>query len=255
MFFDLMTLLVACIPIYITKDPGGFRLALLAGIGLAAVCWFVCSIYTRMWNKRFRITLLHHASCAFASLCTLFFVVLFASLYYTKDAASASVAAWQYQIAADRGWESSTFQKAYDRVKELGIEDFSSVPAPGDPSSFIPTNADESRQTAAATYANEACKHFDTKRPFLGKVVWSSPGVPQEVIFEDVKEWHQTNPNYPPSRAIEIAGTQVRNGLEPQLPRVTSLSRLSVTILFVLIQAIPFGLIGWAAYRDIRAQV
>jgi hypothetical protein len=36
---------------------------------------------------------------------------------------------------------------------------------------------------------------------------------------------------------------------------VVYLSRLSVAGLFLLIQTIPFGLIGWAAYRDIKVRL
>ncbi|MDX1982857.1 MAG: hypothetical protein SFV51_21485 [Bryobacteraceae bacterium] len=255
MLADLFSLLLGCIPIYMAKAPGSFRLTVLAGVVLAGLCWYLSSVYTRMWNKKFRITATHHFLCGFASVCTLLFTILFASLYYTRDAALISIGAWQLQLNNDAIWAERTFSKAYEKVKDLGTEDFSNAPPPGSPNSFIPTNSDESRQTAAAMYSNEACKHFDQKRPFLSKVVWSSPGVPSEVVFEDVKHWHETNPNYPPSRAIEIAANQIKQGLQPQAPRVIYLSRLAVAALFLLIQAIPFGLIGWAAYRDIRAQL
>jgi hypothetical protein len=254
MFSDLVSLLLGCIPIYMVREPGSFRLTVLLGVALAGLCWVVCSVYTRLWNRRFHLTLAHHLFCAFAALCTLFFTVLFGSLYFTKDAALLSIDEWQNQLNSDRLWGDRTFAKAYDKVKDLGIEDFSNAPPPGSPNSFIPTNHDESRQTAATTYADEACKHFDQRRPFLSKVVWSSPGVPSEVVFKDVKEWHEHNPNYPPSRAIEIAAQQTKDGLEPQAPRVILLSRLTVAFLFLLIQAVPFGLIGWAAYRDIKAR-
>ncbi|MEX2264244.1 MAG: hypothetical protein WD696_19980 [Bryobacteraceae bacterium] len=255
MFSDLLSLLLGCITIFRVKEPGAFWLTVFLGIALAGLYWYLSSVYTRLWNKRFRITLAHHIFCGFASICTLLFTILFASLVYTKDAARASIESWQTQLNADGGWGERTFSKAYDRVRELGTEDFSAAPPPGSPGSFIPTNSDESRETAASVYANEACRHFDANRPFLSKVVWSSPGVPAETIFQDVRAWHLKNPNYPPSRAIEIAATQVRDGLNPQAPRVIYLSRLSVAGLFILIQLIPFGLIGWAAYRDIKVRL
>jgi hypothetical protein len=255
MLTDLFSLLFGCIPIFMLKEPGSFRVTVLIGILLAGLCWYVCSVYTRLWNKKYHITLTHHVLCGFATLCTLFFTILFASLAYTKDAALASISLWQAQLNSDQAWAERTFARAYDKVKDLGVEDFSNAPPPGSPGSLIPTNSDEARQTAASTYSNEACRHFDAKRPFLSKVVWSSPGVPSDIIFQDVRKWHETNPNYPPARAIEIAANQIKEGLNPQAPRVISLSRLSVSGLFLLIQAVPFGLIGWAAYRDIKARL
>ena len=255
MVWDLLSLLLACIPIYMAKEPGAFRFTVLAGIALAGLCWYICSVYTHLWNKRFRVTLTHHILCGIASIATLFFTILFPSLYYTKEAALDSIARWETQIGADGPWAERTFAKAYDKVKDLGLEDFSKAPPPGSANSFIPTNHDDSRQTAASLYANEAARHFDRARPFLSKVVWSSPGVPAETIFQDVRAWHERNPNYPPARAIQIAGTQIKEGLDPQAPRVIYLSRMSVIGLFALAQLIPFGLIGWAAYRDIKVRL
>jgi len=255
MLLDLFSLLAGCIAIFRATEPGAFAMTFLAGAVLAGVCWYVCSVYTHYWNRKFQVTLTHHILCGFASVCTLVFVVLFVSLYYTKEAALASIETWQTQLNTDTDWGEQTFAMAYDKVKELGIEDFSHALPPGTPGSLIPTTKDESREAAASVYANEACKHFDTKRPFLSKIVWSSPGVPSETIVKDTNEWFQTNPTYPVTRAIDIAATQIKEGLEPQVPRVVHLSRTVVALSFVLIQAIPFGLIGWAAYTDIKVRV
>lgn len=255
LLLDLFSLLAGCVAIFWTKEPATLALTLLGGAVLAALCWYACTVYTHFWNRRFNVTLVHHILCGFASAATLVFIVVFVSLYYTKEAALDSISIWETQVNGDSEWADATFATAYDKVKDLGIEDFSNAPPPGSPDSLIPTNEDASRQTAASVYANEASRHFDTHRPFLSKIVWSSPGVPEETIFKDTAEWFETNPTYPPSRAIEIAATQIKEGLEPQVPRVLYMSRGAVAVLFVLVQAIPFGLIGWAAYRDIKVRV
>ncbi len=254
MVFDLLSLLSGCISIYLTKDLGSLTLTILLGAFLAGICWYACSVYTHLWNKHFQVTLRHHFYCAFASVCTLLFTILFSSLYYIKDAALLSISIWQRQINADEPWGARTFAKAYDSVMALGTEDFSEAPTPESPGSFIPTTQNESRLTVASTFAREAGIHFDQSRPFLSKIARSNPGIPSDVILEDVKTWHETNPNYPPSRAIEIAAQQVKLGLVPQVPRLISLSRISLVLLFLLVQIFPFGLIGWSAYRDIEAR-
>jgi hypothetical protein len=255
MLSDLTALFRNCIEIYMLRDPGAFRMTVILGVGLAALSWALCSVYTRLWNKRFRITLTHHALCAFASVCTLLFTILFASLQYTKEAALVRIENWQTQLKSDSVWGDRTFAKAYERVQDLGTEDFSNAPPPGSPNSIVPMNYDETKQTVASLYANEACHHFDGTCPFLSKVVWSSPGVPADTIIEDVNAWMLHDRVYPASRAIDIAGLRVREGLEPQAPRVVYLAKLAVVGLFVLIQMIPFGLIGWAAYRDIKVRL
>ena len=67
-------------------------------------------------------------------------------------------------------------------------------------------------------YATSACNNFARSRPFLSKVVWARPGIPADVVFADVRRWHQTNPNYPPARAIGLATEQIRTGLVAQVP-------------------------------------
>ena len=57
-----------------------------------------------------------------------------------------------------------------------------------------------------------------------------------------------------PNIRLEYA-TQIKEGLEPQAPRVVQLTRTAVGLFFVLVQAIPFGLIGWAAYTDIKVRL
>jgi hypothetical protein len=255
MVTDLLSLLEYCISIYAGREPTAFRITVVAGIVLGVLCWLLSSYYTRLWNKRFRITLTHHLLCGFASVCTVVFTIVFSSLLYTRDAALTRIELWESQLKNDAGWGERTFAKAYDRVKEMGAEDFTNAPPPGSPNSIVPMNLDETKQTVASLYANEACRHFDINRPFLSKLVWSSPGVPAEMIMQDVNEWLQHNRIYPAVRAINIAGVRIKEGLDPQAPRVVSLARFSVTALFLLVQLIPFGLIGWAAYRDIKVRV
>ena len=50
----------------------------------------------------------------------------------------------------------------------------------------------------------------------------------------------------------ELAAENIKERLNEQTPRVVMLSRLVCAGLFLLIQLIPFGLVGWAAYRDIH---
>ncbi|MGA2048763.1 MAG: hypothetical protein ABSG96_13790 [Terracidiphilus sp.] len=254
MLMDLLRLLFACIPVSLAKDPLRFWLLALTGVGLAALGWIVCAIYTRLWNNQFHLTALHQVFCVFAGVCTLLFAILFASVLFVEDAANASIFLWQKQLKADSAWSQQTFRKAYNNVKDLGVEDFSNVPAPDAGGNFFPTTYDESRETAAPTYAQSACDHFSESHRFLSKVVWSSPGVPADVVFNDVKIWQQKSPMYPAERGIELAGEQIRLELAPQTPRLVLITRIVLVVLFLLVQAIPFGLVGWAAFSDIRAR-
>jgi hypothetical protein len=247
--------MAGCVGLHLAHDAPSFWLAVLVGIALAAACWFACSVYTHMWNQGFRMSPVHHICCAFASLCTLLFVIVFSSLYYTKEAAAASIQLWNVHINVDQPWQNRTFAKAYDKVKALGVEDFTKYPPPEEGGTIVPISHDESRNAAAELYANEACSDFDRKRPFLSKIVWSRPGVAPDLVESDVQAWFQSHPGgqtYPATRAVELASENIKDRLSAQTPRVVVLSRIVCVVLFLLIQLIPFGLVGWAAYRDIH---
>lgn len=237
-------------------NPAGFRLAFAAAVVLAGLCWWVCTVYTHLWNRDFPVTITHHTLCGFASVCTLGFVLLFAGLAHAKDVALASIQLWQAQLNADTAWAQAVFAKSYHKVKDAGVEDFTNFPPPEAGGERVPLTQESSQLTMAETYSNEACQDFSRRRPFLSKIIWSSPGISSEVIEHDVREFFQNEGNvYPMGRAIENAAREIKGGLDVQTPRVVTLSRLIVALLFVMVQAVPFGLIGWAAYRDIRERM
>ncbi len=229
-------------------------MAAAIGLALAGACWYACSIYTHMWNRNFQMSPVHHICCAFASLCTLVFVLVFSSLYYTKQAAGASIELWNFQINRDQPWLNRTFAKAYDKVKSLDIEDFSKYPPPEEGGQIVPLSHDESRNAASEVYANEACVNFDRQRPFLSKIVWSKPGIAPDIVEADIHTWFENHRGqvYPLNQGAQLATDNIKERLNAQTPRVVFLSRMVCAVLFLLIQLIPFGLVGWAAYRDIH---
>jgi hypothetical protein len=249
--------MLGCVAAFAATNARMFGLTVLAGILLAGLCWYFCSVYTHLWNRQYRVSIWHHLLCAFASALTLAFVVMFPSLGYTKEVAVGSINLWQLQLDTDQRWATATFGRAYNKIKDLGTEDFSDVAPLGTPGVTIPLTRDESIETFAGTYANEACRNFNARRPFLSKIVWSRAELPSATVLEDTQRWFQTHSSssYPARRAVALAADQIKMGLEPQTPRVVEISRIALVVLFVFIQAIPFGIIGWAAYVDIKARI
>ena len=250
---DILSVLGLCFALFFGLDRKGFVISIIVGVLLAALCWVACSYFSRLWNLRFRTKPLHHILCFFAAILTLVFTVLFFALQYTKEAAYASVKVWEAQINLDPVWADKTFASAYKAVKALGIEDFSTVPLPGLPNSHIPANHDESIITAAGTYANGASAHFHDSRPFLGLILEGKSEIPRQVLDADVKNYFATVGNsYPPPRGISLVAGEMRRGLDTQVPKVVTYARASLIALFLLCQAIPFGLVAWASYKDIK---
>jgi hypothetical protein len=252
---DFIVLIALCCGAMLATEPQIFGVYAVGGFIVAGLCWYCCSIYTRLWNRRFHLKLRHHLICAFSALLTFCFVLTFACMSHLKDASIASIAAWELQIRADTEWSIVTYSQAFQKVMDLGIENFNGVAPPGFADSRIPTLHDESRRTVAAVYANEACRHFSRSRPFLSMVTWARPELPADIVFEDVRRIQSEQPDYPPERAIGLAAEQIRAGLIPQTPHVAFVTRVCASALFLLVQSVAFGLIGWAASREIRPKI
>jgi len=251
---DLFDLLIKCVERFQSSDFTSFRNVIILGIFMGTVCWIACSYYSRLWNLKYRIKLTHHILCGIAAILTFIFTLLFMSLTYTKEAAYAVIAVWQHDINADLYWGNKTFQKAYDEIKALGVEDFTNYPSPAEGGKLIPISQNKSRETWTTVYTTEAIQHFKEKHPYLSKILWAESEIPAQVIRDDIERFFKSNPgtSYSAKEAINLAAKYIKQGLDDQVPRVVPISRMVVTILFFLTQSIPFGLIGYAAYKDIK---
>jgi hypothetical protein len=249
---DLFSLLMGCVALLLTREPKVFLLVLVIGIVLAAACWGACSYFSRLWNLSFRLTWTHHLLCGVAAVLTLMATVLYASLKYTQAAALDSIDAWEQQIIHDGAWSNQVFVQAYEAVKRLNIEDFSNYPPPQAGGHTIPAGHEESGKLIASTYANSAYRHFNSHRPFLSAIVPAD--VPLAKLEEDLRNWFEQHPdsNYELKRAVDLAASEIKAGLVPRTPRVITVARTVVILGLILAQAVPFGLIAHAAYKDIK---
>jgi len=256
--FTLDFLSLAFGSVIILFDQHRSELALVVGVAamLAGLFWWGAANYSRLWNLRFRTTATQTLLCFLAALLTFVFVVLFASFKYTKDAAEISIAAWRSASVHDVVWQEFGYQAAYDAVKKLGIEDFSAAAAA---SGIIPLNHTESRSTLAAVYAAATVADFQLKRPFLSKIVWNRFAVPQRTVAQIESRisryFASEGSTIPVDRVVEYAADALKVPLHEGVARVVPIARAIIVALFILVQIIPFGLIGWAAWRDLTVTV
>jgi hypothetical protein len=251
---DFFLLLGGCIALFFAVSRAEFGLTLVIGIVLGALCWFACSRYSRLWNLRYRVTLTHHILCAVAAIFTLLFTVVFASLRYTKEAAYESVELWETQINHDNDWANRTFKTVWHKVKASGKEDFTNFPAPENGGRLFPMNNLASRRLAAATYAQAGVDNFNGNRPFLSKIIQAHTEVPSRDVDADVNRFFAKygGGTYDMSNAVALVAKNVKSQLDEQLPRVVTTFRLFAVGLFLCVQLMPFGLVGIAAYRNLR---
>lgn len=260
---EFVAFLIGCI-IYMWRDgPQNFMIIIAMALVLAAFFWWGCSKFTLLWNNQFQVTASHHILCAIAAIFTAVFVMVFSALKYTKNVAELSIGVWNVQILVDEEWKNQTFEMAYDVVYELQdeegnqLEDFSNTPHPstGEPS-IVPVQKQESRVAFAKVYADSAVENFDYCRPLLSKFLWGGDSPSEAVLVADVNRFFEQNPGgaYSPESAVHIAVAETKKSLNEQAPKLVLIGRFLLVGLFVLFQLLPFSVIAWAAYSDIKVR-
>ncbi|MEO8615240.1 MAG: hypothetical protein ABI600_08880 [Luteolibacter sp.] len=249
---DFLSLIAGTITIFFLEDRPVLTAIFVGGLILSGLCWWLCSFYTHLWNKRYKVRLTHHLLCGLAAVITLVSTVVFATLRHASSAADVSIEAWKLQLGLDPFWADHTFKQAYERVRALGLEDFSNAPPPP-VGHTIPATKEPSQVECAWIYASQAALYFKQQRPYLGSIVGASGEVPRNVLTADIRHYFATVGNtYPTANAISLVSSEVKKELTAKLPRVVTVLRIQLVLLFLVAQAFPFGLVGWAAYRDLK---
>ncbi len=75
----------------------------------------------------------------------------------------------------------------------------------------------------------------------------------EKMLEADTKNYFATVGNsYPVTKAIALVTSETKRELDTQVPRVVVYARWALVIAFLLAQAVPFGLVGYAAYKDLK---
>jgi len=237
-----------------------FLVAVVVGILLGAVSWWLAHYVALGFNRQFSFNAQHHIYCGIAAAITLLFSILFLAMQYTTDAVRALVQQWEISIRADNDWAQDTFVTAYEAAYKLRdasgkqLEDFTNYPHPSKGGHLIPLNDKLTQSTVAEVYVDAAIEHFRKGHPFLSKVLWARSGIAPDLIESDMERFFRQNPGstYDIGEGIALAGREIRSGLVEQAPRVVLISRILLVIAFLLIQAVTFGLLIRAALANIK---
>lgn len=257
---DLLSLLTNLIVKLWMNGRWDFIVAATAGTVLAALAWWLTHVVSLNFNRQFSFRAEHYLYCSIAAIFTLLFSIAFFALRYTADVAKIMVSDWEISIQADSQWGQDTFRKAYEAVFALRdaqgrqLENFTGKPPPDAARlSVIPTTQEASKRKAAETYAAAAVVHFGVHFPFLSKILWARSSIAQDQIHADMQRvFASGRANYAAEDAIRLAGREIRQGLESQVPRVVVLSRIVLVLAFLIIQAVTFALLIHAALADIK---
>jgi len=247
-FFNIISQCVALV------SGGAFFVVLLVSLVLGALCWMLCSNYTKLWHRNFHVRLQHHLLCGIAAVLTVFFTLWFYAVGNLEFIVDEIIDQWNERLINDEEWNAQTYETAFYAVKEEYPREFTGVPEPGRQNSVIPINNDHMMQICVETYVNEACADFSTLHPFLDKILRAKPGISEDEIKSDIREFFRKNPGetYPLVRAVVIAAEYIREILLEQSPKTVRKTRWILVAFFLAAQLIPFGVITYCANEDLK---
>ena len=252
MIKDFFSILTSCVDYLSTKEH---LLLLFISILFGGICWLLCASYTKLWNKHFYVKTKHHILCGIAALLTIFFVYGFYSVRYLEDLAIDVVEKWEISLLEDNEWANITFEKAFYAVKKVDPASFKGYREPKNGGQTVPLETQVAVQTFAETYVYEACESFATEYSFLNRLLKVKAGISKEVIGDDINDYFDEGHEiYPAEQAIDLAAWYIESELIAQAPAIVNKTRTVLSLLFLLIQIIPFSIIGYIAYRDLKVK-
>jgi len=248
---DLLEIGLDCVRILASQDVAGFLASFTVGSVLAALCWYGCTHYARLWNKRFHATVTHHVLCALAAVVTFIATITWSGLGFLSGYAQLRVRGWEAQLLENTGWRERTFQRAYHDVQRAGVEDFREYPLSR---RIIPAESLSTRELVATRYASDAVQDFRERAPWLGSLLTPSTVDPRAQMRADMNRFfrRQRGATYALDAAVALVARLISEDLIRKTPRLVTVGRSGLVMAFVLVQLVPLGFIGWAATRDIR---
>jgi len=226
-------------------------------VALGALIWWLFFHLGNQVNTRFHMKAFHHFCCGLAATVTIFFVFLFAGLNFAESVTQKVVNAWAILVERDSTWQNQVFRAAYDAVytqkDKFGL-DFSQYPPPDQGGRTIPANSD-SNALVSEIYAKEMVRNFKSGHPFLVKILWPQSEEAEKQLVSDINEWFaQGKGTYHLERGVTVLQQIIQDDMKTKIPRVIWISRIVLTIVFLLVQAGLGALIVHAALDDIKVR-
>lgn len=233
--------------------PIKLMLWIALALSFSALFWWICTHYTKLWNKRYDIKPNCKVICSIAAAITFITVLSFIGLKNTKTVAETMVQRWENAVVDNNALQDETFVKAYEAVASSGLESMAGYPHPSQGGNLIPMRSSKTLILTSTIYASEACENFHHSHPFLGWFLKADKGVPSEIITADLDAFFTANPGatYPLRSGFNIGVRHISAQLQEQTPRIVSQTRVWLVMFFLVVQLIPFGIIGFLAYKDL----
>ena len=252
-FSGLVEFLVALVDELKTQNFMQFRIVFVAALLLAAGMWVFCSFFSRLWNRHYHLNAWHHVLCFFAAAATFIVVLLYPSLEYLKPFAYASVQSWQSELMRNVSLWNEVSRKCRKACEAMGIKQ--ETPGGVTVKTSTPGGKEISGiKKVSQIHAQALVENFIRERPGLSLILSARGRQAQEAMNREMEDYFNTNPMSIMGQEIIIreGGDVIRRDLDQQIPKIVPYARTGLVLIFLLFQAIPFGIIAIASYRDIR---
>ena len=252
-FSGLVEFLVALVDELKTQNFMQFRIVFVAALMLAAGMWVFCSFFSRLWNRHYHLNAWHHVLCFFAAAATFVVVLLYPSLEYLKPFAYASVQSWQSELMRNNGLWNEVSRKCRKACEAMGIKQ--ETPGGVTVKTSTPGGKEISGiKKVSQIHAQALVENFIRERPGLSLILSARGRQAQEAMNREMEDYFNANPMSIMGQEIIIreGGDVIRRDLDQQIPKIVPYTRTGLVLIFLLFQAIPFGIIAIASYRDIR---
>lgn len=226
---------------------------ILIAAGFSALVWWACTHYTKLWNRVYEVTPSFHILCGVASVITFGATLGFIGLKNLRPVAERMVAEWAEEVVDDDALSQLCFRDAYYAIKDAGLEDMRGYRTPEGGGDLIPISRKETQILVGQIYAGNACRDFSACYPFIGHFLKAEEGVPAEIIAQDVNQFFRggRGRTYPLEQGFVLAIEKISSDLQSQCGRIVRTCRGWLVLIFLLVQLIPFGLIGYLAYKEL----
>jgi hypothetical protein len=248
-----LELLIKLVQQFRQTDLRFFQLVLAGAFLLSGAMWWICSVFSNLWNKCYHLHLGHHLLCLVSAVITFFSTLLFFSLPYLRPVVEFSVKTWQLTLETNGPLWNENLEKCRRICRKLGIPQNNPVVV------FVAHAGPDGKQIngikgVSRIFANTILKDFWEQRPGLSLILWARGAEARAAMTESMVEFFDLNPGQAMSSAIvvKVGADKIREDLDRQIPKIVPYARGGLIVLFLLAQATPFGLVAYSSYRDIK---
>ncbi len=251
---NLYTLLFGSSQLLMGNDQLFYLLLMFSGLALASILWLFCAFFGSLFYKPYRLSIGQHILCGLLTVMVVVTVPTYVSAVYLQPTLAGLIANWRDTLISNTAWNNKQFIRQYDEIKKMGLEDFSNYPAPARGGTLIPLNHTESLIKVGQMNAEATIENFYFNFPLISKIIGTKPTVSANRVSQDMNDYFKTNKSstYPHERGIQLAVDQIYKELEPQIPRIIFLIRLTLALATFIGYALCLGWIAYAALCQIR---